>query len=62
MLRTNLTGEDPAGLWDRSIQLTQIEAAFKCVQSELGLRRLYHQLEHRVEAHILVAFRRTAGW
>lgn len=56
LLRTNLTGEDPAVLWDRYIQLTQIEAAFKCLKSELGLRPLYHQLEHRVEAHILVAF------
>ena len=56
LLRTNLTGEDPAVLWDRYIQLTQIETAFKCLKSELGLRPLYHQLEHRVEAHILVAF------
>lgn len=56
LLRTNLTGEDPAVLWDRYIQLTQIEMAFKCLKSELGLRPLYHQLEHRVEAHILVAF------
>ena len=56
LLRTNLTGEDPAVLWDRYIQLTQIELAFKCLKSDLGLRPLYHQLEHRVEAHILVAF------
>jgi len=56
LLRTNLTGEDPAVLWDRYIQLTQIEMAFKCLKSELGLRPLYHQLEQRVEAHILVAF------
>jgi transposase len=56
LLRTNLTGEDPAVLWDHYIQLTQIEAAFKCLKSELGLRPIWHQLEHRVEAHILVAF------
>jgi len=43
-------------LWDRYIQLTQIEAAFKCLKSELGIRPIYHQLEHRLEAHILVAF------
>ena len=43
-------------LWDRYMQLTQIEAAFKCMKSELGIRPIYHQLEHRVEAHILVAF------
>jgi hypothetical protein len=56
LLRTNLTAEDPAVLWDRYIQLTQIEAAFKCLKSELGIRPIFHQLEHRVEAHILVAF------
>jgi len=56
LLRTNLVAEDPALLWDRYMQLTQIEAAFKCLKSELGIRPIHHQLEHRVEAHILVAF------
>ena len=56
LLRTNLTGEDPAVLWDRYIQLTQIEEAFKCLKSELGIRPIGHQAAARVEAHILVAF------
>lgn len=56
LLRTNLSAEDPALLWQRYMQLTQIEAAFKCLKSELGVRPVYHQLEHRVEAHILIAF------
>jgi hypothetical protein len=56
LLRSNLAGEDPAVLWELYIQLTQIEAAFKTRKSELGLRPIYHQLENRVEAHILVAF------
>ena len=56
LLRSNLTGEDPGVLWERYIQLTQIEAAFKTMKSDLGLRPIYHQLGHRVEAHILVAF------
>lgn len=56
LLRSNLSGEDPGVLWERYIQLTQIEAAFKTMKSELGLRPIYHQLGHRVEAHILVAF------
>jgi hypothetical protein len=54
LLRTNLVAEDPAVLWDRYMQLTQIEAAFKCLKSDLGIRPIYHQREHRVEAHILV--------
>jgi transposase len=56
LLRTNLVAEDPAVLWDRYMQLVQVEAAFKCLKSDLGIRPIYHQLEHRVEAHILVAF------
>ena len=56
LLRTNLVAEDPAVLWDRYVQLTQIEAAFKCLKSDLGVRPIHHQLERRVDAHILVAF------
>jgi len=56
LLRSNLTGGDPAVLWARYVQLTQIEAVFRSLKSELGLRPIYHQLEHRVDAHILVAF------
>jgi transposase len=56
LLRTNLAAEDPAVLWDRYVQLTQIEAAFKCLKSDLGIRPIHHQLERRVDAHILVAF------
>ena len=56
LLRSNLTAEDPAVLWTRYIQLTHIEAAFRSLKSDLGLRPIYHRLEHRVEAHIFVAF------
>lgn len=56
LLRSNMTAENPAVLWERYIQLTQIEAAFRTMKSELGIRPIYHQLEHRVEAHILIAF------
>jgi hypothetical protein len=56
LLRTNLVAEDPAVLWDRYMQLVQVEAAFKSLKSDLGIRPIHHQLEHGVEAHILVAF------
>ncbi len=56
LLRSNLVGENAAVLWELYMQLTQIEAAFKTLKSELGLRPIYHQIENRVEAHILVAF------
>ena len=56
LLRSNLTAEDPAVLWTRYIQLTQIESVFRSLKSELGIRPIYHRLERRVDAHILVAF------
>ena len=56
LLRTNLCGRDPAELWQFYIRLTEIEAAFKNLKDVLALRPIYHQLEHRVEAHIFVAF------
>lgn len=56
LLRSNLTAEDPAVLWTRYIQLTQIEAAFRSLKTDLGLRPIYHRLDRRVEAHIFVAF------
>jgi transposase len=56
LLRTNLCDEDPAKLWKFYIQLVEIEAAFKNLKDDLQLRPLYHQLEHRIEAHIFVAF------
>ena len=55
-MRTNLTGRDPAALWQFYTQLTEIEAAFKNLKDDLALRPIYHQLEERVEAHIFVAF------
>ena len=56
LLRSNLTAEDPAVLWTRYVQLTQIEAVFRSLKSELGVRPIYHQLQHRADAHILIAF------
>ncbi len=56
LLRSNLTAEDPAVLWTRYVQLTQIEAVFRSLKTDLGVRPIYHQLEHRADAHIFVAF------
>lgn len=56
LLRSNLTAEDPAVLWTRYVQLTHIESVFRSLKSELGIRPIYHQLEHRADAHVLIAF------
>ena len=56
LLRSNLTGEDPAALWRFYIQLTEIEQAFKELKSDLAIRPIHHQTDERIEAHIFVAF------
>ncbi len=56
LLRSNLTNNDPAALWQHYIQLTEIEQAFKELKGDLSIRPIYHQLDHRIEAHIFVAF------
>jgi hypothetical protein len=43
-------------LWQWYMQLTQVEEAFKTLKSDLGIRPIHHQIQPRVEAHILVAF------
>lgn len=56
LLRTNLTAEDPAQLWEMYLRLVEVEAAFKNLKGDLGLRPIYHSKESRIEAHIFVAF------
>jgi transposase len=62
LLRTNLQGETARELWKKYIQLTEAEAAFRALKSELSIRPLFHQRESRVKAHILVAFLGYALW
>jgi transposase len=56
LLRSNVGHREPAELWQFYIQLVEIEAAFKNLKDDLALRPIHHQLEHRIEAHIFVAF------
>jgi len=56
LLRTNLSAGTAADLWKKYVQLTEVEAAFRTLKSELAIRPLFHQLEKRVKAHVLVAF------
>jgi hypothetical protein len=56
LLRTNLVGNDPAELWRYYIQLVQVEEAFRNLKGDLAIRPIYHQREHRIEAHIFIAF------
>ena len=56
LLRTNLTRSDPARLWEFYLQLTEVEQAFKELKGDLSIRPIHHQLDHRIEAHIFIAF------
>lgn len=62
LLRTNLSEEDPAKLWEQYIQLTEVETAFRTLKSEVQLRPIYHWVEPRVEAHVMLAFIAYAMW
>jgi len=56
LLRSNLPAEDPARLWQHYLQLTEIEAVFRTLKSDLAIRPIYHQKDSRIEAHIFVSF------
>lgn len=62
LLRTNCEQTNPATIWRWYIQLISAEAAFRTAKSDLGLRPIFHHLESRVDAHILVCFLALALW
>jgi hypothetical protein len=62
LLRTNLQADTAEELWAKYMQLTEAEASFRALKSELSIRPLFHQLETRVKAHVMVAFLGYALW
>jgi hypothetical protein len=56
LLRTNLTEDDPAKLWNLYLLLVRVEEAFKDLKGDLAIRPIFHQDEARIEAHIFIAF------
>jgi transposase len=56
LLRSNMTGGDPARLWSFYLQLVEIEQAFKELKGDLAIRPIFHQTDARIDAHIFVAF------
>jgi len=56
LLRGFGAGDQGGPLWERYMQLSEIEAAFKTLKSDLQLRPIRHHVEPRIEAHILVCF------
>jgi transposase len=62
LLRTNLKAKTAQDLWSKYLQLTEAEACFRALKSELSIRPLFHQKEPRVKAHVMVAFLGYALW
>jgi transposase len=62
LLRSNITSWSPQELWRAYIHLTDAEEAFKIHKSDLELRPVWHQIEKRVQAHILVCFLTFILW
>ncbi len=53
-LRSNETTWDEEKMWRTYIMLTDLEAVFRSLKSELGLRPIYHQKEERSDGHIFI--------
>lgn len=62
LLRTCLTERDPEALWRRYMELTDVEALFRTLKTDLLVRPFHHQTEPRVRAHILVAYLALVLW
>jgi transposase len=62
LLRTNLRAASAEQLWSKYMQLTEAEASFRALKSQLSIRPLFHQKEPRVKAHVMVAFLGYALW
>lgn len=54
-LRTNETNWSGPQLWHTYTMLTDLEAVFRSLKSELGLRPVYHHKEDRVDGHLFIS-------
>ena len=53
-LRTNVAGWDDATLWRTYTTLTDLEAVFRSMKSEFGLRPIHHRKPVRAEGHLFI--------
>ena len=54
-LRTNQEQWDETTLCHTYTMLTDLEAVFRCLTSELGLRPVYHHITDRVSGHLFIS-------
>jgi transposase len=53
-LRSNETGWNAEQMWRTYTLLTDLEAVFRSLKSELGLRPVFHHKEQRVDGHLFI--------
>ena len=53
-LRTNIPDWSEEHLWTTYIMLTEIEATFRSLKTDLGLRPVFHHKEDRVTGHLFI--------
>ena len=53
-LRSNELTWDEAMLWQTYTMLTDLEAVFRSLKSELGLRPIFHHKEERTDGHLFI--------
>jgi transposase len=55
VIETTHTGMEPADILKAYHSLSRVEAAFRCLKTDLGLRPVYHQKQDRCGAHLFIS-------
>jgi len=51
-IRTSYNDPNEAQLWDIYNTIREVESTFRCMKTDLQIRPVHHQNDHRVEGHI----------
>ena len=53
-LRTSRNDLDEKSIWKTYVMLTDVEAAFRSMKTELGMRPVFHQKTERADGHLFI--------
>ena len=54
-LRSNILDLDAGTPWHTYVTLTDVEAVFRSLKSELGLRPIFHHTQRRADGHLFIS-------